>query len=76
MTMFRPIVQDDARAVVQVNTPDGRSYRHALEDRYYDDTDPSDAEIIDAHRGQFDAPNVEQATAAPGEKRATRKSKE
>lgn len=75
MTIHRPITVDGSRAVVAITTPDGRSYRHALEDRDYDDQDPVDAEIIRAHPGQFDAPNVEQATRSPGEKRTTRKPK-
>ena len=75
MTIYRPISTDGARAVVHVHTDDGRSYRHALEDRDYDDTVAADKEIIEAHAGQFVAPNVEQATAAPGERRSTRKPK-
>ena len=75
MTIYRPITVDGARAVVHVHLDSGQSYRHALEDRDYDDTVAADKEIIDAHPGQFVAPNVEQATAAPGERRATRKPK-
>ena len=75
MTIYRPITTDGARPIVQVHTGDGRSYRHALEDRDYDDQNPVDAEVIHAKPGLFSAPNVEQATRAPGEKRATRKPK-
>ena len=71
MTIFRPVGKDDAYPVLSVTTPSGNNYRHALEDRDYDDQVPADAEILRAFPGHFVAPNIEQATAAPGEKRAT-----
>ena len=41
--------------------------------KVYDDDDPEAAELVRAHPGFFEAPNVEAATAAPGERRSTRR---
>lgn len=41
--------------------------------RDYDDSDPTDAKLLREFPGFFRTPNVEAATAAPGEKRTTRR---
>lgn len=48
--------------------------RHVLDaTRDYSDRDPGDKELIDARPDLFRAADVEQATAAPGEKRGRKK---
>lgn len=48
--------------------PNGVDY-HLDPARDYDDEDPADAEVIAMFRGHFSSPNVEAASAAPGERR-------
>lgn len=43
--------------------------------RAYDDQDPETRELIDRYRPFFDSDNIEAATAAPGERRSTRRPK-
>lgn len=55
---------------------DDQGVDHQLDPgRDYDDQDPADKKILDRFGGLFHVPNaVEAATAAPGEKRNTRRS--
>ena len=46
---------------------------HIRKGQRFDDSDAATRAIVKRWPDYFEAPNVEQATAAPGEKRATRR---
>lgn len=52
--------------------PDGVDY-HLDPSRDYDDENPDDAAVIKMFRGHFESPNVESATASPGERRSVKR---
>lgn len=69
MAKYWPVEADEALPKVQL--PSG--VRVQLEYRAYDTEDPADAEVIAFKPGFFETSGVEQATAAPGEKRAAKR---